>query len=396
MSGATTFAYRAVRRDGSVETGMVAATTRDAAAAAIGRLGFFPIELTAKPYSSRRPARPEDLAIGLRALATLLGGGVALARALAILEDLAPPAWLPALPGIRRRVEHGDGLAAALETSTLALPPHVIGLLEAGEAGSGLARAVESGAELLEARAATRAALRNALAYPAMLAVAGSLTVVLLVGVVLPRFAQLLVETGQALPLSTRLVLGLGTVGRLAFVPGLLTIGLGALLWQRWLSLPGNRVRWHRRLFAVPAVGSIRRAQASASACAVLASLLDAGVTVAAALPLGGRAAGDAALEESLAAARRRIAAGEGIASALQAEDALTPTANRLVRIGEETGRLADMLRHSARIDSSQALDRLHRLIRVLEPALILCFGGLVMVVAAALLQAMYGLRVAP
>jgi len=76
-----------------------------------------------------------------------------------------------------------------------------------------------------------------------------------------------------------------------------------------------------------------------------------------------------------------------------QSSNDVTPTAIRLVRVGEETGKLADMLAHASRIEATQALQRLQRLTRGLEPLLILLFGGFVMVVAAALLQAMYGLR---
>jgi len=104
-------------------------------------------------------------------------------------------------------------------------------------------------------------------------------------------------------------------------------------------------------------------------------------------------ASGDREIEARLLRAREGIARGDRISAALKGVAAFTPTAIRLVRVGEETGKLADMLAHASRIESTQALQRLQRLTRGLEPMLILLFGGFVMVVAAALLQAMYGLR---
>ena len=392
---AGTFAFKAMRRDGTLEAGLVDAASRDAAVALIASRGAFPVEVAAEsPARETRLRIPvDDLALGLRALATLLGSGIALSRALAILPDLVSPGWLAALPDLRQRVAQGEHLAAALEASRLPLPSHVIGVIQAGEGGSGLAAAVERAAQLLEARAATRAALRNALAYPAILAVAGSASVALLVGLVLPRFASLLADTGQALPASTRLVLALGAAMHAAFVPALLVIAAGVALWRTWIARPTGLEQWHRLLLDAPVVGPIRRSAAAAGACAVLAALLDAGVPLAAALPHAARAAGDGAMAVRLLAARRRIATGQGIASACGAEDALTPAAVRLVRLGEETGRLAGMLAHAATVESAQAMQRLQRAIRVIEPGLILLFGGLVMMVAAALLQAMYGLR---
>lgn len=389
------FAFKAVRRDGGLETGVVEAPSREAAAALIGSRGAFAIELSAKPDDSLRLRRrnPDDLAAGLRALATLLGSGVPLGRALSLLDELAPPSWLGALPDLRRRIEQGDRLATALDASPLGFPAHVIGIIQAGEAGSGLDAAVQSAAEVLEARAAARTALRNALAYPAMLAVAGGASVALLVAVVLPRFAGLLGDSGQTLPVTTRVVLGLGALSHVLFFPAIALVIAAAAAWRAWTARPAGLAQWHRLLLSVPTVGLIRRSTAAANACAALAALLDAGVPVAQALPHAARATGDRAMDAKVLAARGRIATGERISTALEKEDALTPTVVRLVRIGEETGRLKGMLAHAARIEASQALQRLQRGLRLLEPALILVFGGIVMLVAAALLQAMYGLR---
>lgn len=395
MNAGERFSFKALRRDGTVETGVIEAPDRDSAVALISRRGAFVTEISAETPDSRGRTRigSEDLGLGLRALATLLGSGIPLARAMSVLHGLLPAAWLSALPDIRRRIEQGESLAAALAASSLPFPPHVIGIIQAGEAGSGLPAAVENAAQLLETAAATRAALRNALAYPLILVVTGFATVALLVEVVLPRFAGLLSEYGQALPLTTRFVLTMGAVGRVSLIPSLFALALAIAVWRSWLTRPEGLLRWHSWLLSLPTVGSIRRSTATANACSTLSALLAAGVPLPTALPYCGLATGDRVFQESLLRARQRIAAGEGIATALQAEASLTPTAIRLVRIGEETGRLGGMLAHAARVESSQATLRLQRAVRVLEPLLILAFAGVVMIVAAALLQAIYGLR---
>ena len=394
MSQVVAFTFTAVRRDGSREQGVIEATTREAAVALLGSRGAFAIALAAPAAHQRRSrASAEDLALGLRALVTILASGVPLARALAMLEDLVPDSWHAALPELRRRVEQGERLGAALEASPLPFPPQVIGIIAAGESGSGLVAAAESAAQLLEQRAAMRAALRNALAYPCMLAVAGSASIALLVGFVLPRFAELLTDYGQTLPFTTRAVLTFGAVARMTVVPGLLGLALLVAVLPAWLA-PRDRIRrLHGILLRVPAVGDIRRSQATAHACSTLAALLSSGVPLAGALTHAASASGDREIEARLLRAREGIARGDRISAALKGVAAFTPTAIRLVRVGEETGKLADMLAHASRIEATQALQRLQRLTRGLEPLLILLFGGFVMVVAAALLQAMYGLR---
>jgi len=389
------FAFTAVTATGALESGVVEATSREAAAALIGGRGGFPISVT--PRTSRwlgtAAISAQDLALGLRSLATLIGAGIPLSRAFAVLDELAPPALKGALPDLRHRVEQGEPLAAALEASSLPFPAFVIGIIRAGEAGSGLAAGVERAAELLESQAAMRSALRNALAYPTMLAIGGGASVSLLIGVVLPRFAALLADYGQSLPFTTRLVLGLGLFARAALIPGLVLLAAGFVLWRRWVAEPSGAARWHAMLLAAPVLGPIRRSTAAAGACATLGALLEAGVPLPDALPHSGAATGDRAVAAALLAAQRRIETGDRISSALQITGTLTPTVIRLVRLGEETGRLPQMLVHAARIEAQQAQQLLQRAIRLIEPLLIVVFGGIVMIVAAALLQAMYGLR---
>ncbi|HEX7051882.1 MAG TPA: type II secretion system F family protein [Longimicrobiales bacterium] len=395
MTENVSFTFRALRANGAVETGVVEAPDRDAAASLIGTRGLFPIEISAREATSRNFRRigADDLAAGLRALASLLRSGLPMSRAISILQELTTPAWAAALPGIRRRIEQGESLAAALEKSTLPLPPHVIGIVRAGEAGSGIAEAVETAAGLLEARAAARAALRNALAYPMLLAVAGSASVLLLVTVVLPRFAEILTDAGQTLPTATRVLLALGRIAPVAAGPAAVAVAAAVFVGRWAVARHGVRARWHAFLLSVPLVGAIRRSAATANAASTLAALLHAGVPLSAALPHAGKASGDAAIDAGFQAARNRIAAGEPLSAALAAGGTLSGATIRLLRVGEEAGDLAGMLRRAAEIESAQALRKLQRVLRLVEPALILLFGGIVMLVAAALLQAMYGYR---
>lgn len=391
----TSYAYRAARPDGSLELGTVAAAGRDAAAAALSGRGLFPIEIrvgaTAEARRARLPA--SDLALGLRVLATLLEAGLPMARALAAFGDLAPPSWQPALPSVGAAVREGQGLAAALAAAPLDVPPVVVGMIRAGEAGSGVAPAVRRAAELTERAAATQAAVRGALAYPLILGLTGAASLALLVGVVLPRFAVILADLGQALPASTRLVLAGAATLRAAALPGLAALGAAAVLWRAWTNTPAGRAQWHAMLLALPLVGATRRSAATARAAAALASLLESGVPVAAGLLHAALASGDAALSARLLAAREAVVTGGRIAAAVDAADAMTPTAVRLIRAGEESGRLAAMLTHAAVLEAERAEGLVKGAVRLLEPALILVFGALVALVAASLLQAIYSVR---
>jgi type II secretory pathway component PulF len=175
MSATTRYAYRAAHADGAFEHGVLAAESRDAALRALAEQGLWAIDLNLARSDDDLRARlsSADLALGLRVLAALLESGLPVSKALAAMPDLAPDAWQSKLPSLARAVREGASLGAAMERSRLAIPAVVLGIVRAGEAGSGLARAVRRAADLMDEAAATRAAVRAALIYPCILAVAG-------------------------------------------------------------------------------------------------------------------------------------------------------------------------------------------------------------------------------
>ncbi len=392
------YRYEAVRSDGTMEYGLIDAPSRDAARVAITGRGLFPVGVTIEDATSaeRRRVPASDLALGLRILATLLAAGLPLDRVLAAFADLAPPRWAAALPSIRTKVHEGASLTSAFRDSMLDIPEVVLGMMAAGEAGSGLAQATERAARLAEREAATRRALWSALAYPFVLAATGLATLALMLGVVLPRFATILADLGQALPPLTRGVMVAANAARLLSLPLLIGLGLAAGAWYVWTATEEGRARWHGWLLQLPVIGGIRRSSGSARVCAALGSLLESGVSIAPALLSSARAAGDAALARRLIAAREDVVAGQRLSSAIEGQAALTSTAVRLIRAGEESGQLAAMLAHAATLEEQQASERVSTAVRFIEPSLILVFGIIVAVVAAALLQAVYSVRPLP
>jgi type II secretory pathway component PulF len=392
------FGYRAVRRDGSVEHGVLQSGTRDAAMQALAERGLFPLEVALRePRLLQRRRMPTgELALGLRLLGDLLESGLPITRALATLAELAPNGWREALPSVREAVRQGKSLATALAAAPIDIPPLILGVIQAGEAGSGLASAVRRAAAITEEAAATQSAIRGALAYPLVLAAAGSTSVALLVGVVLPRFAAILADLGQGLPASTRLVLQTAEIAQLAFLPAVGALAIGCVVWSRWTATDVGRRQWHELLLAVPGVGGVRYAAGTARGCAALAALLDSGVPVASALQYAAPATGDAALAARMLTARDAIVNGQGVAAAFAAHRAATTVVLRLARAGEESGRLSSMIAHAGRLEHERATRMVKNAVRLLEPLLVVTLGGIIALVAAAMLQAIYGVRPGP
>ena len=160
MNTALSYRYRAARPDGSLELGVLDAASRESARGLLAERGLFPVEITQQAAEEgRKPRIPAaDLALGLRVLGDLLESGLPLSRALVALDDIAPPSWKALLPALREKIREGIGLARALGSAPARVPSLVIGIVQAGEGGSGLAAAVRRSADLMEESAATRAA----------------------------------------------------------------------------------------------------------------------------------------------------------------------------------------------------------------------------------------------
>ncbi len=390
----TAFRYEAARADGAVVKGLLDAPSGPDAAAVLSGRGLMPlrVEAQARP-AARRLFGPStrSLATVMEGLSALVGAGVPLEHALRVTERAAPAALREALGRVATRVREGSSLGAALGAEGGLFPAVTIGLVRAGERGVGLDAGLAQAAAQLEAQAETTARIRTALTYPLILALVGLASVGLIVLFVVPRFAALLADLGQALPPATRLLLAASQIPRdWGLILGAVAVA-GALAGARFVT--ERRAAWHAWLLSVPLVGSIRHAFATARAARALGALLGTGTPALAALAVAAEASGDGAVAARLGRTRDRVAEGAGLAVSLEATGAFSQAAFQLVAIGEGSGRLPALLAHAAQLEERDAARRLTTLVTFLEPALILVFAGLVAFVAAALLQAVYALR---
>lgn len=390
----TVYRYRAARDDGGIVRGVLDASDAARAATAVTELGLHP--LAVDPTSDaprRRSANRRDLAIAFRGIATLVSAAVPLERAVAAIEPLARGALRESLAAARAGLREGRTLAAALDGGPGAVPGVVLGMLHAGERGGRLAAALEQVAAHLEQEADLIGRLRQALAYPLVLAVGGTISVLVIGTVIVPRFAELLGDMGQQLPLATRVLLAGSAALRRFWLPLVVAAIGGAGLVADRLRRPEVRCRWHALLLDLPVIGPVRLGLATTRVARALGGALGVGVPLLGALESAREAAGDAAVAERLGRVRERVAQGAPLAASLERERAVDATALQLVAVGEASGRLAPLCTQAGDLAAQTTERGLKMLVTLVEPALVVVFGGLVAFVAAALLQAVYSLR---
>lgn len=389
------FRYRAARSDGHVVTGVLESATSAEAGRRLMERGLHPIALEPSISEARtvRSAPRRELAAVFQGLASLVTAGVPVLRAIDATQVIAGARLREGMTTAAARIRDGRSLGEALASLDGLIPPVVVGIVRAGERASRLAPALDEAAAHLELEADLESRLRQALAYPLVLLMAGIASTAVIATVVIPRFATILNDLGHQLPPSTRFLLAtsafLGAWWWLLVAIGVVSV----LITVQALQDPERSRRAADLLLRIPLLGKVRLSLATARAARATASALGAGVPLIPALAAAGQAAGDVAVRHRLARAASEVSEGAALAPALEKHRALLPSALQLVAVGEASGQLAPMLRRAGVLAGQESERHLRTLVGLVEPGLVIFFGGMVAFVAAALLQAVYSLR---
>lgn len=393
----TPFSYQAVDPAGRRVRGVSEAASALALKRELEGRGLIVIDVgnaragVAAVADGARTASRQDVLEATRALAALLAAGVPLARTLTIAASIVPPRVAGTLDDVRARISAGASLSDALGRHPRSFSPLYRGVVRAGERSGDLADSFAALAKQLESDARLRGRLRSATIYPAMLAVAGSITVAMLVLFVLPRFAELLQDSHSKLPATTAALLA--TSHWLAGAWPLLLLILAALVAG---IAAAARTESGRRAIAgllvrAPVVGTLRRNVLGARFTRLLSVLLGGGAPLLTALDDTFDSLADPLARDEVSRVRARVREGRSLHGALAEGTLFPPVLARLIAVGEESGALREFLERSADLCEERAERTLDRLVTFIEPAMIVAFGVLIAFVALSLLQAIYG-----
>jgi general secretion pathway protein F len=399
------FVYRAADRRGQTVDGVMEAPDARAVIERLHRDAYFPIRVTAHGEraswlriggSSRISQR--DLLALTQQLATLVEAGLPLDRALGILEELAPSARVRAIvTDLLNSVRGGTSLSEALaKHHPRPFSRLYINMVRAGEKGGVLEVSLRRLADFLEARAAFADAVVSALAYPLVITAVGAAAIVFLLTFVIPRFATIFSDLGQAIPLPTQILLAIsGAAQSYWWVGVLLVLGI-VLAWRMWTGTPQGKMQWDQTRLRLPIVGRISMKVETARFARTLGTMLKSGVPVMGALAV----VGDMMTNQAIGRAVERLAdgvkRGGTIAAGMKEHAPFPALAVHMVRVGEETGRLEEMLLKVAETFEAEVRTELKRVLGLLEPAIILGMGVLVAFIVVAMLLAIFSINEIP
>ncbi|NII72693.1 general secretion pathway protein F [Dyella sp. SG562] len=391
------FHYRAVSDTGDILHGEMEAASVDEVIARLQDQGHTPLE--ARPANEagstgsfgglfkRGPFTGDQLAQFTHQLATLLGAGQPLDRALGILLDLPEGERARKLiERVRDRVRGGTTLSQAFDEEHGVFPKLYISLVRAGEAGGSLEDTLRRLADYLERSQQLRGSIVNALIYPAFLMVGVLGSLVLLLAYVVPQFVPIFEDMQVPIPLITQAVLALGNLIQSWWWLLVLLIGGGIFVWRARMRDPAYRLAWHGKLLQKRVVGPLLLKVETARIARTLGTLVKNGVPLLSALTIARQVTSNRALDEALAQAAEQVKGGSGLSLALAQSQRFPRLALQMVQVGEEAGQLDTMLLKVAdtfELESKRAIDRL---LAALVPALTIVMTILVAIIMAAIL----------
>lgn len=384
---------------GAVVAGVLEAESEAAAVQWVRAQGHYPMSAALAPsegwkallhkelrWSGKLSQR--DLAVATRELAALLQAGLPLDRALSMLAGLGDSAALKKpLEGVLARVRDGSGLADAFAADP-AFPKLYVGMVRAGELGGSLDQALRRLADHCARSQAVRDAILSALIYPAILVCTAGLSMLFILLFVLPEFETMFRNAGRQLPLATRIVIGIGhVIGAWWWAMALLAIAGGVAL-RRALRRPAFRRRWDAVSLRVPVFGDLAGRIEMERFSRTLGTLLGSGVALPAALGMVRGTLSNSVLAAAVGDAQTGLREGDGLADRLARTGAFPPASLDFVRVGEQTGKLDEMLLHQADLYEQAIRHRVERLMALLVPLLTVFLGILVAGLVASMLVA--------
>ncbi|MCU0274613.1 MAG: type II secretion system F family protein [Acidimicrobiales bacterium] len=366
------FDYRALDADRNLAEGRITSSNEAEAVDRLRRMGLRPLEITPVrtpllkrelSFGGGKKAKPGDLALFARQLATMVSAGLPLLRCLEVLRvQTTSPALEAAIIDISAAVEAGETLSVAMARHDRVFDDLFVSMVAAGEAAGSLD-----------------------LVLSLML-----LIVFAMLTFVVPVFEKMYADMGGELPLPTKVMVALSDLIR-SWLP-LVVAGVvgGVVAFRRWRRTPAGRYRWDRMMLRAPLVRSLVERAALARLGRTLAVLTRSGIPVLDALTISSRTVRNEVYARSLLHTAEAVRRGDGLAATLEEDGVLPPMATHLIAVGEQTGELDTMLDAIGGFYEEELDNAIGSFTSVLEPALMGLLGGTVGMMVIAMYLPMF------
>lgn len=396
------FEYKAVAPSGETLTGEMEAPSPELVIARLQESGNIPVSAREVGsgfrietlFRGKRGLSQREIGDLTQQLATLLGAGLPLDRSLGILTELAENDRVRSLvEKVRNHVREGGSLSEGLEARHGVFSRFYINMVRAGEIGGSLDQTLSRMAEYLERAKELKDGVVSAMIYPALLVVLAIASLVLLMVYVIPQFTPMFEDFGGDLPWLTRIVVGIGDILK-DFWWGIIGVTLVVVLWFRsQLARPATRRVWDARFLAMKGLGDVIAKIETARLSRTTGTLLVNGVPLLSALSIAKNVMTNTVLSDDVAEAAKQVKTGAPLARALSQNGNFPRLALQMVNVGEETGKLDEMLLKVADTYDREVKVTIDRLMALLVPALTLGLALVIGIIVLSVLMAILSIN---
>ena len=393
------FTYKAINQLGETEEGTRDVADEQALITALQSEGLIPVHVAAGSNRSffsmgfglkTSKLTQKDIALLTGELATLLESGLPLDKSLLVLMDLTEDneRLTKLIARVLEKVKGGVSLADALEMQQGIFSKFYLNMIRAGEAGGGLDEVLTRLSEYLERSQELKDSVSTALIYPIILLVMSLASLFIMLTFVVPQFTEMFESAGKALPVSTQIVVGLAEWLQAYWWALLIGFLFISSYMKYQLADPLRKKVWDGRFLKLPLAGTIITNKETANITRTLGTLLGNGVSIISALVIVRETVDNLVIAGTIADAEEHLKQGKNLSDALLEKHLLPKMALQMIKMGEETGRLEEMLLRVASIYDKQLRVAIQRLLAFLEPVLIITLGLMIAGIIVSILLA--------
>ncbi len=335
----------------------------------------------------------KDLAVYCRQFYTMLNAGVTIIKCLDILQQQTENKRLKEITrDIYQTVQKGRTLSEALKDHRDVFPELLINMVEAGEVSGKLDTIMDRMASHFEKENRIRTKIKSALIYPIVLAVVAVLIVIFLLTFIMPMFFQMFEESGVELPLPTRILLGFSNLVKgywYLLVPGILAL---MYVLRKYFKTDKGRLEWDRFKLKLPVAGGTVTKIITSRFTRTLATLLSSGMPLLQAMEVTARVVGNRVATNGIMQVREEMRKGMDLAGPIKRTGLFPPMVDSMMRIGEESGTLDELLEKTAAFYDDEVEAALQKMVSLMEPLMILVMGVVVGFIVISLALPMFSM----
>jgi type IV pilus assembly protein PilC len=384
-----TFTYTARAVGGELKTATIEAPSREEVVAQLRRQKMTVVKVDEEKKQKKAGGKitMRDIVIFTRQFSTMINSGLPLVQALDILAKQSENKSLQEVTkAVVFDVESGHTVADALGKHPKAFSELYVNMVAAGEAGGILDTILMRLATFMEKNDALVRKVKGAMIYPGVIMGVAAVAITVLLIFVIPTFESMFASVGLALPLPTRIVIGLSRFLKGYWWAVLAAVGGSTFMLKRFYATSDGKLKIDRLMLQIPVLGDVLRKSAVSRFTRTLGTLISSGVSILDGLEITAKTAGNRVIQDAIMASRASIAGGDTIAAPLQKSAVFPPMVISMIAVGEQTGGLDEMLAKIADFYDEEVDAAVSNLLSMLEPIMIVFLG----VVVGGMVVAMY------